>query len=293
MLWALRCLWFSLPLTVGTALGDRVSQWPAASVATFAALAYAAWAIGLLALLSPRAISFTALRIVGAIPFVATMWAWATQSALLHPARTSGALLLASALHALVAGGFALSSLVDDACVDAQSYGDEIRTPLRTPPLMLLVVIAAVAMVIGGIGTGPLLIADGRRLLGAVVSVCGFSIAAALIRSLHTLSRRFCVFVPAGLVVSDSLLLVDPVLLPREQIARIRSMESAKPSQPTIDSRLGAVAGGIEVSLHEEGQFVLRSTRNEIRTVGSRSISFTPLRPTSFMRIARTRGLVA
>ena len=68
------------------------------------------------------------------------------------------------------------------------AYGDEIRFPLRIPlSLFLGPVPLAVLLIAAGVSAGPLLLADGRYVVGVVATVVGLPIAAALARSLHAL----------------------------------------------------------------------------------------------------------
>ena len=59
--------------------------------------------------------------------------------------------------------------------------------------------------------------AAGRRAVGVggLAAAVGLPLAWLLVRSMHNLSRRWAVFVPAGMVLHDPLALLDPVLFPR------------------------------------------------------------------------------
>lgn len=284
MLWVIRGLWLTLPISVGTALGDRINSYETSASVTVAIIAYALWAVGLIALLVPRDISFTALRIVACTPFVGALWALSA---------TSTATGITSLVHASIAGALALSNFVAAPCADAQSYGDELRVALRTPPLMLPVAAMAVIAVNVGIAVGPLLLANQRYLIGGIATVVGLACAFLMVRSLHTLSKRFCVFVPAGIAIADSLKLIDPVLLPQDRVIGLVMAPNSPAPTDALDTRLGAVVGSLALSLNEPGQFAVRANRNELQTVSSSLVLFTPLRPRAFLTTARTRGLIA
>ena len=284
MLWVIRGLWLTLPISVGAALGDRVTAYDTSISVTFAIIAYALWAVGLVALLVPRDISFTALRIVACTPFVSALWAFSAPST---------AVGIVSVMHAAIAGVFALSNFVAAPCADAQSYGDELRVALRTPPLMLPVTAMAVIVVNVGIAAGPLFIANQRYLVGAIATVLGLACAFVMMRSLHTLSKRFCVFVPAGMAIADSLKLIDPVLLPRDRVIGLVMAPASRAPVNALDTRLGAVVGSLALSLNEPGQFAIRADRKQLETVSSSLVLFTPLRPMAFLTTARARGLIA
>ena len=78
-----------------------------------------------------------------------------------------------------------------------------------------------------GVAAGPLLLAARQWVLGAVALVVGAVAVWWGVRVLHGLSRRWVVFVPAGMVVHDPLALVDPVLVPR---AALRSLPRPPPT---------------------------------------------------------------
>ena len=68
---------------------------------------------------------------------------------------------------------------------------------------------------------GPCCWPPGSGSRGALAVAVGAPLVWLLGRSLHTLSRRWAVFVPAGMVLHDPLTLLDPVLLPRSTVARM------------------------------------------------------------------------
>ena len=279
LLWVTRALWFCLPVSVGWAIDDATRGWDRAPTITLAIFAYTAWLIGCIGLLLPSAKAFTALRIVAALPLVAVV---------LSAFATSTAAIVFAAVHATFTTTFALSAAVADASAQAQAYGDEIRRPLRTPPAFCLVTAVAVALIVSGIVLGPCLIASGHTLAGVIVTIVGVPIAAILIRSVHTLSQRFYVFVPAGLVISDSMVLTDPVLLASERIDGFAQFDGNSHPRPevTIDTRGGALVGCIAVRLNEPGSFAVRDGRRSMRVRDADVVMFTPLRPRDFLALA-------
>jgi hypothetical protein len=246
---------------------------------TLGTFVYAAWLIGLVALMLPNDKAFTALRIVAPLPILGI-----AGSAI----ATSSAVVVLAAVHATFATVFALGAPTADVCAQAQAYGDEIRRPLRTPPLFCLFTTGAVALVVAGMTCGPLLIASGHVIVGAITTVAGLPIAFVLIRSIHSLSKRFYVFVPAGLVIADTLVLADPVLLPSERIESFATFDgSTQPDlQHTIDTRMGAFIGSIAVKLTEAGSFALRDGRHSLQSREATTVMFTPLRARDFLALA-------
>src|SRR5829696_7141283 len=190
------------------------------------------------------------------------------------PPRTLAEMLLwaawATGLVALVAAGvgavlvIALPA-VSFACANAVAYGDERRYPLRTPPVLWLGPLpVAPLLAAGGLAVGPLLLADGRIGVGIVALVVGLPLGAFAARSLHSLSGRWAVLVPAGLVLVDPMTLPDPVLLLRERIEQLRAVPRREPIPPSaLDLRLGARGGSATTTLDRPAE--LLQTRRGLR----------------------------
>jgi len=258
-LWLVRLAWASLPITAGSAAADALGDWPAPPRALGEVFLWAAWAVSLLALLAPRPIGLTAVRVV-APSFVLL-----------------AAVALAAGSTSAVAGGVALGATVvaaalavalptfSHACANGAAYGDERRYPLRTPPVLWLGLLPlAPLLVAAGVAAGPLLLADGRIVAGIPALLVGVPIAAFAARSLHSLSRRWAVFVPAGLVLVDPMTLPDPVLFLRERIQSLRATRRREPV-PTdaLDLRLGARGGSLAMTLDHPTEFL--QTRRGLR----------------------------
>jgi hypothetical protein len=257
-LWCARLTWALLPISVGTALSDALASWSTAPARVATVLAWAAWSLGLIALFAPRTWGLTCLRVLAPATVVVALCS-------AFGADTGPALMAVAS--SLVAAAFACCGPVAQAAANSEAYGDEIRFPLRIPPALFLGPVPLAIVSIGaGVAIGPLLLADGRVGAGIVVTVSGLALAAALARSLHALSRRWLVLVPAGLVVADPLALLDPVLMRREQIARVvRAPDEV--TAGVLDLRLGSPAGTVLVTLRAAQSFACRRGRRggEIR----------------------------
>jgi hypothetical protein len=272
-LWIARIAWILLPVTMGSAIASATDGWRHASTTTFAVLLYATWAIATLALLAPRPWGFTVLRVAAFGACVLAVWTLG--------AGDSGTRWIA-APHAIIAAILVVSEPVVTASTNSDAYGNERRFPLRVPPLLLLVAGIAAAVTLVGLAAGPLVIAADHLGIGIVVTLLGWALAAAALRSLHSLDRRFIVLVPAGLVVADAIVLTDPVLLVRERILRVHTSDAAEPRH-AIDTRLGAV-GGIVVELTDEGSFTVRRGARNTASRSADAVAFTPLRTMATLR---------
>lgn len=287
-IWFLRLTWVSLPFVAGAAAGDALSSWSTPTRLVATALLWVAWGIGLVATLAPRPVSLTVLRTMGPLfAVVAVLAAVGTDGLTFF----SGA---AAVAVTLVNAGAALSPGTAMACAAGVAYGTEVRHPLKVPPaLMMAPAPIAVALVGAGIVAGPLLLAARAWILGAVLTVIGFATAALLARSLHTLSRRTVVLVPAGLVLIDPMTLADPVLFTRETVESLGPAGRLAPSdEDTIDLRSGAILRSL-VIVSREAVPLARALagRRGAELTSARRVLFAPIRPGALLEVARARKL--
>jgi hypothetical protein len=288
MLWLVRVVWASLPITAGPAAANALTDWSAPPRAVAEALLWVAWTIALIALFAPRPIGLTVVRIV-APSFVV----------LAAVVLVSGA---ADALEAVVAAAATLfagwltlaDSSVSMACANGAAYGDERRYPLRIPPVLWLGLLPpAPLLVAAGVAAGPLLLADARIGAGIGALLVGVPVAAFAARSLHSLSRRWAVLVPAGLVLVDPLTLPDPVLFVRERIESLRLMRRGEPVPPgALDLRLGATRDSIALTLDRPTEFLqARRGRRGSIAVQTTAIRFAALQSRELLRTAASRRI--
>lgn len=256
--WCARVLWVLLPLTAGDALADATTGWETAAARTLAGLAWVAWTAGLLALLAPRPWGLTTLRLVAPALVVGVVAAAAD-------ADGTGVLALP---HGLLAAVVALSAPVAAAAANALAYGDEVRYPLRVPaPLLALPVPLAVAIADGVIVAGPLLLATGRVVGGIAVIAIGVPVTVALVRSLHALSRRWFVLVPAGMTFVDPLTLAEPTLVRHADIVGVKQVSAGPPPGPGLDLRLGTPWSGIAFGFGAPQPFTRRRGRDRAEVI--------------------------
>jgi hypothetical protein len=279
---ALRAVWLTLPVTAGPGLDDAL-QGASGAVRWVAGVGlWATWAVALLALLVPRVASLTVLRI--AVP--------AALAATIAAAVAGGveAVDLLGVGAASVAVVLTLWPTVGDAMVDGSSYGPERRVPLRVPPSLAFgPAPLAVAIAVGGAVTGPLLLAAGQWVAGAIATVVGVALAAGAVRSLHGLARRFLVLVPGGVVVHDPMTLVDPVLLPKAALAAVGP---APADTDATDLTVGAGGLVLELRLLERLDVVLRRPgRGPDELTSTAAVLVDPTRPATFLTEARARHL--
>ncbi|HET6775383.1 MAG TPA: hypothetical protein VFH36_18865 [Acidimicrobiales bacterium] len=283
--WPARVTWLLLPLAAGPALGDALAERLADERAVqivASAGAWLVWVAVLVATLVPTTVSLTVLRIAAPTAVLASL------AALVTVGTTAAAVVgLAAALVAALA---ALAAETAEVFVDGSSYGDERRLPLRVPAALLagpaeLAWLAAVA----GPVAGPLALAAGRWVVGVLALAAGLPAAWWGVRALHSLARRWLVFVPAGVVVHDPLTLAEPVLLRR---GLVRSVGPAPADTDALDLTGGASGLALEVRLSEPVALVPVARRRRTAEVTDvDALLVTPSRPGRVLAEARRRRL--
>jgi hypothetical protein len=282
-LWCARVVWALLPVSAGGAIADALDAWSTGTARVAAILLWFAWGCGIVALFAMHPVGLTVLRVVAPVALVCV--------ALSVTSTSAGQAILAIA-STIVAFAFALSAPVARASVDAVSYGDEARFPLRVPtPLLLGPAPVAVALVAAGIACGPLLVAAGHLALGLAVVGPGLLVAAVVARSLHALSRRWIILVPAGVVVVDPLTLVDPILMRRSDVTSLARERGAAASDGALDLRLGAAVGTVTAALRSPQPFARRRGRADAEIVETDRACVAIVQADDFLELARERRI--
>jgi hypothetical protein len=110
-----------------------------------------------------------------------------------------------------------------------------------------------------------------------------------MVRSLHSLARRFLVLVPAGVVVVDPLTLADPVLMRREEIAQVRALDGR--AAHGLDLRLGTRAGTVEITLRAPQSFARRRGRRDAELCDAGVVLVSTVRTATFVATAADRRI--
>lgn len=280
--WPTRLAWALLPFAVGPALGDALDASTRAVAVTGAALAWATWAGVLLAVVIPRTVSLTAVRVAAPAAMATASWA-----ALAGGRAAVDAMGVAWAAVTLVA---AFAPTTGDAFVNGSSYGDERRMPLRVPGALLLgpVALAWAAAVTTPIAA-PLLLAARQWVAAGAVAVLGGPAAVVAVRALHGLARRWVVFVPAGLVLHDLHAMVDPVLFPRASIRRLGPAPAD--GDGALDLTQRALGLALELELVDPVDVAPRRRDGRVELAAASRLLFTPTRPGALLAEATRRRI--
>lgn len=284
-LWPLRAVWLLLPVLLGPSLADALADRSRSVQVVASLLAWGVWAVALAATLVPRSATLTVVRL--AAPGAAAVGAWSAIGADRPVWAAVG--VAAGAVAALAAIGPGVS----DAFVDGSSYGSERRVALRVP-VAVLVGPAPLAWAAGAAGllAGPLLLAAEQWVAGAVALLVGVPVAAIVVRQLHLLSRRWLVFVPAGVVVHDPLTLTEPILLQRHLVTRVGPAAADAPDQAAaLDATGGALGLVLELRALEPFSVGVRHGRDRQERDGVQSMLVSPTQPATTMSIAADHRL--
>lgn len=280
--WPARATWALLPLAVGPALGDALDASTRAVALTGAVLAWGTWAAVLVAVLIPRALSLTILRIAAPAALGGANWA-----ALAGNRGGTDLLAVAWAAVTVVA---AFAPTTGDCFVNGSSYGDERRMPLRVPGTLLvgplpLTWVATVAAPVGA----PLLAAAEQWVAAGALAIAGIPATIVGGRALHGLARRWVVFVPAGLVLHDLHALVDPVLFPRQSMRRLGPAPSDVGGAKDLTLRSFGLALGLELA--EPAEIAPRRPDRRVEVESVDHVLFAPTRPGALLQEAARRRL--
>lgn len=280
--WPLRLAWLALPFTVGSSIGEALAPHSAAVRLTAAGLGWALWFVALVATYVAHPLGLTVLRLIGpaalvggtAACIVGQPVAWVAASTVML-----GAAATTLALHPATA----------DRCVDGASYGPEQRVALAVPlPLLLGPLALTWAVAAAGLITGPLLLAARLWVFGTIATALGIGLVFAAVRSVHGLSNRFIVLVPAGFVLHDRAALLEPVLLSRDTLEAIGP---AHAGTSALDLTRGAIGLVVQATLSAPLAVPVRTGRRTSTMTTCEAVLFCPWRPGRFLAAAAAHGL--
>jgi hypothetical protein len=282
--WLTRLLWLTLPLTLGDLVAAALEGRSTPVTVTATVLAWGLWAAGLLASLVRAPWALLVMRLVMPLAVVAGV------AAAVAADSTPGALGWLGLATAAVAAVACCTAEVGYECINGAAYGDEARFPLRPPAVLLLGPIGLVwALTAVPLPAGLLALAARWWVAGALLVVLGSVAAWWGLRVLTRLTRRWCVFVPAGITLVDDMALADPTLMRSVDVVAI----GPAPADTTaLDLTAGASGLIVQVDLNGAGDFVPAAPRGGVtEAVRAASVLIAPSRPGALLRHARERRI--
>ena len=276
LLWSMRILVGCMPF-VGAGVGAPLETRSTAIQIVGTVLAWLVWGLIVLASFISHPISLTVLRmgtpvVAGFLVFIAATDQGSTLQII--NAAISFAVLLLS-----------FSAEIGGIYVQASAYGDERRFLLRPPVAFVAPVAISVVIVNFFIIATPMFFAA-RIWLAGVISLIGLAACIKFMAPrIHQLSRRWLVFVPAGFVVHDEIVLSINLMIKKQELVDI---QLARDDTQAAD--LSALTWGVplelafnktlDVSLTAIGARHLKA----VSAIHATSIIIAPSRPGAVLR---------
>jgi len=275
-------VWAIQPFTTGVLVGDALDPTRHGFRGAVSWMAWLAWLAVLIVLAVPRPLTLTLGRI-GA-PAILPAAAWAAINV------DSDATIIIGVASAAAAALVPLLAAVGERFVDAASYGDEQRFPLRPPgPVLLLLLLPTWALTLAAVTSGPLLLADRQWVGGVVAVVAGVPAALVGFRALSRLTSRFLVFVPNGIVIHDQGILAESVLFRQYEIAAIGPARADTTAEDITSQALGMA---LELRFTKPVTVPVVTGRAKVEEHTALSLMVSASRPAAVLEAAARRGFV-
>ncbi len=273
-------VWAIQPFTAGALIGDALSSSNGDFRTAVSWMAWLSWAAILVIFAIPRPLTITLGRIGAPAILPAALWAAADTD--------SSALVVVGVASAIAAALVPLLPVVGERFIDAASYGDEQRYPLRPPGQVLLFLLApAWALTVAAVSTGPLLLADHKWIIGVVAVAIGLPVALIGYRAMSRLTSRFLVFVPNGIVIHDLVNLAEPVLF---KVHEISAFGPARMDAISTDITSKALGLALNMSFVEPIGLPVVVGRGSAKESPVDSLLVSPSRPAAVLETAARRG---
>jgi hypothetical protein len=280
--WVARAAWVLVAVIGGTAVEAAVDG-RSEAVRWVAGLGgWVVWGTVMAALAIPAVRSLTMARLLAPLSLVI--------AAVVAAAGAPALELAQLAIPAVVACAAMFTAPFGRQFVQASSYGDEERLPLRLPVAAGTAAIITWALWAPAVIIGPLLLAARNPVVGGILTVIGVAGLVLLTPRWHRLSRRWLVLVPAGLVVHDPVVLADTLMVRMNQLVGLR----LAPADTEAADLTGPASGfAIEVQASETVTTVFAFTPKEPngRAIHMTGFLISPSRPGEALRTAAARGI--
>ena len=282
--WIARIAWLAVAVAGGAAVESATDGRSEAVRWTAALGGWVLWGLVAAALVIPSVRSLTGARLLAPVSLVVvavTGFAGATAQE-----------LILLGLPAFVACAAIFTAEVGRSWIQSTAYGDEDRMPLRPPVAAGAAAAASWCLWCGCLLAGPLLLAARVWIAGGLLTAAAVAGIGLLGPRWHRLTLRWLVFVPAGLVLHDPVVLADTLMLPTLRIERIQ----LAPAGTGAADLTGPASGyALEITTTESVNTVFAFTPREPqgRAIHMTAFLVSPSRPGEALRVAAARGLPA
>ena len=276
---SLSCLPF-----IGSGVGGLLDDRSAAVQMTGTTLAWAVWGTVVIASFISHPITLTVLRI--GTPVVASFMIFGV----FNQGTSGGKIICAAVSIAVLLLSF--SAEIGSIYVQASAYGDEKRFALRPPVVLIAPILLSALIADLSIISLPLLVAA-KDWPVAAVSLAGLYVSAKyLLPRIHSLSRRWLVFVPAGVVIHDEIVLSINLMIRKQELSQI---QLARENSAAAD--LSALTWGVplEFSFNKPLDVSLTSIGakhlNTVSAIHAQSILISASRPGAVLDAYNTKKI--
>lgn len=217
---------------------------------------WTAWAAVLLCVLVPSSASLTGLRLMMPTHLGVTI-------AVAIGAADAGWRTLLALAVGIVATTTAMSADVGRHWVQMSAYGDERRFPLACPPIAMSVQILTWTIWFALAATAVLVPTSGRPssiewIIGSIAAVLAIGGAVVLPRRFHRFTRRWLVWVPAGVVIHDHVVLAETAMMSKRTISGV---EPWQPGSQALNASGAPSRRGLVISLHDPETMIMAPTK--------------------------------
>lgn len=280
--WIARGTWVLVAIVGGAAIDGSLADRSDAVQWVAGVGCWTLWGLVMAALAVPAVRSLTIARVGAPLSLVVAVIAAVAGAPALD--------LALLAVPAVVASAAIFTADFGRAFVQASSYGDEERLPLRFPVAAGSAAVVMWAIWAPALLLGPILIAAKNPIVGGVLTLLAVAGIVLLVPKWHRLSRRWLVLVPAGLVVHDPVVLADTLMVRTDQLVGMR----LAPADTEAADLTGPASGfAIEVHASETVTTVFAFTPQEPngRAIHMTGFLISPSRPGEALRTAAARGI--
>ena len=279
----LRVLLSCLPF-IGAGVGGLLDDRSAAVQMTGTTLAWAVWGAVVIASFISHPITLTVLRI--GTPVVASFMIFVVAN------QDTSVRQITSAAVSIAVLLLSFSAEIGSIYVQASAYGDEKRFALRPPVVLIAPILLSTLVADLSIISLPLLVAA-KDWPVAIVSLVGLYISARyFLPRIHSLSRRWLVFVPAGVVIHDEIVLSINLMIGKQDLSQI---QLARDNSAAAD--LSALTWGVplEFSFNKPLDVSLTSIGakhlNTVSAIHAQSVLVATSRPGAVLSAYKTKTI--